>query len=93
LTKDLSASTFTTPKTNEPYSMVSGDFNPYVLQCYRSDDTHSSPSPFRSIHINPYFSDLAVLPGTITHGLWSSAATRKYVETIAADNHPDRVVS
>jgi fatty acid synthase subunit beta len=33
LTKDLSASTFTTPKTNEPYSMVSGDFNPYVLQC------------------------------------------------------------
>ncbi len=28
LTKDLAASTFTTPRTNEPYSKVSGDFNP-----------------------------------------------------------------
>lgn len=65
--------TFVTPATNEPYSKVSGDFNP--------------------IHINPYFADLALLPGTITHGLWSSAATRRYVETVAADNHPERVVA
>ncbi|KAL7423454.1 hypothetical protein Q5752_001034 [Cryptotrichosporon argae] len=64
---------YTTPLTNEPYSKVSGDFNP--------------------IHINPYFSDFASLPGTITHGMWSSAATRKYVESVAADNHPERVVS
>ena len=32
---------------------------------------------FNPIHINPYFSCYASLPGTITHGLWSSAATRK----------------
>lgn len=65
--------TYTTHATNEPYSKVSGDFNP--------------------IHINPYFADFALLPGTITHGLWSSAATRKYVETVVADNHPERVLS
>jgi fatty acid synthase subunit beta len=40
---------FKAPLTNEPFSKVSGDFNP--------------------IHINPYFSDYALLPGTITHGL------------------------
>jgi fatty acid synthase subunit alpha, fungi type/fatty acid synthase subunit beta, fungi type len=61
------------PLTNEPYSKVSGDFNP--------------------IHVNPYFSDYASLPGTITHGLWSSAATRKYVETVVAKGRPERVLS
>lgn len=61
------------PFTNEPYSKISGDFNP--------------------IHINPYFADFASLPGTITHGLWSSAATRKYVENVVAQGHPDRVIS
>ncbi|KAJ9093217.1 hypothetical protein QFC20_007184 [Naganishia adeliensis] len=67
LITDLAVSTFTTPKTNEPYSRVSGYFSP--------------------IHIKLYFSDLAVLPGTITHGLWSSAATRRFVETVAAETN------
>lgn len=64
---------YTTPSTNEPYSKISGDFNP--------------------IHINPYFSDFASLPGTITHGMWNSAAVRKYLESSVADNHPERVVA
>ena len=64
---------FTSPATNEPYSKISGDFNP--------------------IHVNPYFSDFASLPGTITHGMWSSAATRRYVETVVAQGRPDRVIS
>jgi fatty acid synthase subunit alpha, fungi type len=64
---------FTSPATNEPYSKVSGDFNP--------------------IHINPYFSDYASLPGTITHGMWSSAATRRYIETVVAQGKPDRVIA
>lgn len=64
---------FNSPATNEPYSKVSGDFNP--------------------IHINPYFADFASLPGTITHGMWSSAATRRYVETVVAQGRPNRVVS
>ncbi|KAJ7227399.1 fatty acid synthase [Mycena pura] len=67
------AITFNAPFTNEPYSAISGDFNP--------------------IHVNPYFSDYASLPATITHGLWSSAATRRYVETVAAKGHPDRVLA
>ncbi|KAJ1924023.1 fatty acid synthase alpha subunit Lsd1 [Tieghemiomyces parasiticus] len=46
---------------------------------------------YNPIHVNPYFSDLAGLPGTITHGMWTSASTRKFVETFAADNHPARV--
>ena len=69
---DLSTA-FNAPLTNEPYSKISGDFNP--------------------IHINPYFSDFASLPATITHGLWSSAATRRYVETVVAKGHPDRVIA
>lgn len=71
-TPDVSTG-YNAPLTNEPYSKVSGDFNP--------------------IHINPYFSDFASLPGTITHGLWSSAATRRYVETVVAKGHPGRVVA
>ncbi|KAG8889684.1 3-oxoacyl-[acyl-carrier-protein] synthase [Tulasnella sp. 332] len=71
LTSSKVPSVLVAPATNEPYSKVSGDFNP--------------------IHINPYFSDYAKLPGTITHGLWSSAATRKYVESVAADGEPSRV--
>lgn len=64
---------FKAPATNEPYSKVSGDFNP--------------------IHINPYFSQFASLPSTITHGLFSSAATRRFVEDIAAEGHPERCLS
>lgn len=45
------------------------------------------------IHANPYFSDLASLPGTITHGMWSSAATRSVVERVAAEGYGDRVKS
>jgi fatty acid synthase subunit alpha, fungi type len=73
LTTTEGSTDFSSPLTNEPYSKISGDFNP--------------------IHINPYFSDYASLPGTITHGMWSSAATRKYVETVVAQGHPDRVLA
>ncbi|KAF9007571.1 fatty acid synthase [Cyathus striatus] len=73
LTNTDGSTIFNAPFTNEPYSKISGDFNP--------------------IHINPYFSDYAILPATITHGLWSSAATRRYVENVVAQGHPDRVVA
>lgn len=73
LTTSEDTTIFNSPLTNEPYSKISGDYNP--------------------IHINPYFSDYASLPGTITHGLWSSAATRKYVENIVAQGDPRRVLA
>ncbi|KAJ1963243.1 fatty acid synthase alpha subunit Lsd1, partial [Dipsacomyces acuminosporus] len=43
------------------------------------------------IHSNPYFADLAGLPGTITHGMWTSASTRRFIETYVANDHPGRV--
>jgi acyl dehydratase len=43
------------------------------------------------IHTNPYFAALASLPGTITHGMHSSARTRRFVEQIAAENVGTRV--
>jgi acyl dehydratase len=43
------------------------------------------------IHTNPYFASLASLPGTITHGMHSSARTRRFVEQIAAENVGGRV--
>lgn len=59
-----------------------------------SNEAYSKISgDFNPIHINPYFSDFASLPGTITHGMWSSAATRKYLESAVADNRPERVTS
>lgn len=67
------ATNFVAPMTNEPYSNISGDFNP--------------------VHVNPYFSDYTSLLGTITHGMWSSAATRKYVESIVAQGNPELVIS
>jgi fatty acid synthase subunit alpha, fungi type len=73
LTGSGGSTVFRAPLTNEPYSKISGDFNP--------------------IHVNPYFSDFSALPATITHGLWSSAATRRYVETVVAQGCPDRVLA
>ncbi|KAH9953906.1 acyl transferase domain-containing protein, partial [Lactifluus volemus] len=70
LTLSANPSVYRAPTTNEPYSKVSGDFNP--------------------IHTNPYFS-LYELPGTITHGMFSSAAARCYVETVVTLGIPDRV--
>lgn len=45
------------------------------------------------IHVNPYIADLAELPTTITHGMWTSANGRRVVETHVAKNRPERVVA
>ena len=55
LTSDSNPSLYRAPSTNEPYSNVSGDFNP--------------------IHTNPYFVAFASLPGTITHGMFTTGST------------------
>ena len=43
------------------------------------------------IHVSRHFADYASLPGTITHGMYSSAAVRALVETYAADNVSSRM--
>ncbi|KAI5956395.1 FAS1 [Candida jiufengensis] len=59
------------PGTNEPYAIVSGDYNP--------------------IHVSRVFAAYAKLPGTITHGMYSSASIRGLVEEWAANNVASRV--
>ncbi|KAJ2812529.1 fatty acid synthase alpha subunit Lsd1 [Coemansia furcata] len=43
------------------------------------------------IHTNPYIADVAGLPDTITHGLWTCSSTRALVEYYAADDEPERI--
>jgi len=61
---------------------------PFSNQCYSNISKDFNP-----IHVNPYFSDFASLPGTITHGMWTSAASRKYLESVVAKGRPERVKS
>lgn len=78
---------------NGGYTMTSSS-SPSTFRAPLTNEPYSKISrDFNPIHVNPYFSDLANLPATITHGMWSSAATRKYVETVAAKNHPERVLT
>ncbi|KAN0118325.1 MaoC-like domain containing protein [Russula decolorans] len=67
------------------------------LSLYRAASTNESYSKvswgFNPIHTNPYFAAFASLPGTFTHGMFTSAATRRYVETIMAKGVPDRVLN
>ncbi len=75
------------------YSLINND-SPARFVAPASNEPYSiSSGDFNPIHINPYFADFASLPGTITHGMFSSAATRKYVEDVAAEGHPERCLS
>ena len=61
---------------------------PFSNQCYSNISKDFNP-----IYVNPYFSNIASLPGTITHGMWTSAASRKYLESVVAKGRPERVKS
>ncbi|ORX65028.1 hypothetical protein BCR32DRAFT_212224 [Anaeromyces robustus] len=58
-----------------------------------NEDYSLASGDVNPIHTNYYFANLADLDVPITHGMWTSAATRRYVETYAADNDAERVVS
>lgn len=67
---------------------------PLVLRAPSSNETYARVSgDFNPIHVSRVFSSYANLPGTITHGMYSSAAVRSLVETWAAENHIGRVRS
>ncbi|PWN49501.1 hypothetical protein IE53DRAFT_363101 [Violaceomyces palustris] len=75
------------------YSLSSKD-TPCTFVAPSTNEPYSKASgDFNPIHINPYFSSYASLPGTITHGLFSSAASRKFVENVAAEGYVDRCLS
>lgn len=46
---------------------------------------------YNPIHVSRVFAQYVDLPGTITHGMYSSAAVRSFVETWAAENKIHRV--
>ncbi|KAJ1771492.1 fatty acid synthase alpha subunit Lsd1 [Coemansia sp. RSA 986] len=48
---------------------------------------------YNPIHTNAYLADVADLPGTLTHGLWTQSATRAVVEMHAADGEMGRLRS
>lgn len=80
------------PLSGEGYTMTSPANT--IFKSPATNEPYSKASgDYNPIHINPYFADLATLPGTITHGMWSSAATRRYIETVVAHGRPDRVVA
>jgi len=64
------------------------------LKAPASNETYARVSgDFNPIHVSRVFSSYANLPGTITHGMYSSAAVRSLVETWAAENNIGRVRS
>ena len=68
--------------------------NPLVLRAPASNETYARVSgDFNPIHVSRVFASYASLPGTITHGMYSSAAVRSLIETWAAENHIGRVRS
>lgn len=65
-----------------------------VLRAPASNETYARVSgDYNPIHVSRVFSEYANLPGTITHGMYSSAAVRSLVETWAAENNVGRVRS
>ena len=67
---------------------------PLVLRAPASNETYARVSgDYNPIHVSRAFASYANLPGTITHGMYSSAAVRSLVETWAAENNIGRVRS
>ena len=67
---------------------------PLQLRAPASNENYARVSgDFNPIHVSRVFSSYADLPGTITHGMYSSAAVRSLVETWAAENNIGRVRS
>jgi len=65
-----------------------------TLKAPASNETYARVSgDYNPIHVSRVFAQYANLPGTITHGMYSSAAVRSLVETWAAENHVGRVRS
>src|SRR5690606_17301385 len=67
---------------------------PLQLRAPASNENYARVSgDYNPIHVSRVFAGYANLPGTITHGMYSSAAVRSLVETWAGDNNIGRVKS
>ena len=77
------AQDLTTPLVNG-YSLNTPDVSTTFNAPLTNEPYSKISRDFNPIHVNPYFSDFASLRVTITHRMWSSAATHCYVESIVA---------
>ena len=77
---------------NDGYALTKDGECTFVTPFTNEDYSHTSGDT-NPIHTNPYLAALAGLPGTITHGMHSSARTRKFVEQVVAAGHGARVRS
>ena len=67
---------------------------PLTLRAPASNENYARVSgDYNPIHVSRVFASYDNLPGTITHGMYSSAAVRSLVETWAAENNVGRVRS
>lgn len=67
---------------------------PLIIRAPASNEGYARVSgDYNPIHVSRTFSRYASLKGTITHGMFSSAAVRSLVETWAAENDVGRVRS
>ncbi|KAH6659242.1 fatty acid synthase beta subunit dehydratase [Truncatella angustata] len=67
---------------------------PLLLKAPASNEGYAKVSgDYNPIHVSRVYASYANLPGTITHGMYSSAAVRSLVETWAAENNVGRVRS
>lgn len=75
-----------------PIAITSKNEAALVLVAPASNELYADVSgDTNPIHVSPAFAQYVKLPGTITHGMWTSAAVRNLLET--TDDHAGRVRS
>ena len=77
---------------NNPIAISSESEENHVLIAPSSNEIYADASgDTNPIHVSPVFAQYVNLPGTITQGMWTSAAVRNLLEV--ADDHAGRVCS
>ncbi|KAH9885879.1 fatty acid synthase beta subunit [Xylariomycetidae sp. FL2044] len=65
---------------------------PLTVEANTSNEQYALVSgDYNPIHVSRAFSQYVDLPGTITHGMWTSGAVRSVVETWVAEGNPGRM--
>ncbi|KAJ2315474.1 fatty acid synthase alpha subunit Lsd1 [Coemansia sp. RSA 2705] len=69
-----------------------GDASSMAISVPSSNDDYARvSSDTNPIHTNPYIAEVVGLPAPITHGQWTSAATRAIIERCVASERPERI--
>ncbi|KAI0178899.1 fatty acid synthase beta subunit [Hypoxylon sp. FL1284] len=75
-----------------PIPIQSHGKTPLEIEAPLSNENYARVSgDFNPVHVSRVFSQYVNLPGTITHGMYTSGAVRSLVETWATENHAHRM--